>query len=260
MDNQADSAIPGPRPPALPGDNPGSGVNYLLRGFSLLKAPEIRLYVIVPLIFNILIYALFMAWSLNKIGTWIDQLLGYIPEWLSFISWLLWPLFVLILLIMLIYTFTFVANLIASPFNGFLAEKVERLKGTKPPADNFTLRTMLMLVPHSLYREVAKLLLYLPWMIGIGILTLIPLLQVAAPVLWFILGAWVMAIQYVDYPMDNHGINLKIMKQKLGEKRLTAMGFGTAVMAGTLIPGLNLLIMPAAICGATLFWIEQLQD
>ncbi len=48
-----------------------------------------------------------------------------LPDWLSFLSYILWPLFVALLVLMVFFTFTLVANIIAAPFNGFLAEKVE---------------------------------------------------------------------------------------------------------------------------------------
>ncbi len=48
-----------------------------------------------------------------------------LPAWASFVEWLLWPLFVLLLLAIIFFTFTMLPNLVAAPFNGFLAEKVE---------------------------------------------------------------------------------------------------------------------------------------
>ena len=38
---------------------------------------------------------------------------------------MLWPLFVVLVVLMVFFTFTMLANIIAAPFNGFLAEKVE---------------------------------------------------------------------------------------------------------------------------------------
>lgn len=50
-----------------------------------------------------------------------------LPNWLHWLDWLLWPIVVLALLIIVFYSFTLVANLIASPFNGILAEKAEAI-------------------------------------------------------------------------------------------------------------------------------------
>ena len=49
------------------------------------------------------------------------------------------------------------------------------------------------------------------------------------------------------------------MKHAIASKRLTSLGFGAGVMAGTMIPVVNFIIMPAAICGATVYWVEELK-
>ena len=37
------------------------------------------------------------------------------------------------------------------------------------------------------------------------LLQFVPLLNVVAPVLLFLFGAWMFALEYLDYPMGNHG-------------------------------------------------------
>ena len=51
--------------------------------------------------------------------------------------------------------------------------------------------------------------------------------------------------QYIDYPADNH------------KKRWQSLGFGGIVYLVLLIPVVNLLMMPAAVAGATLFWVRE---
>ena len=71
-------------------------------------------------------------------------------------------------------------------------------------------------VPRTFGREWTKLKYYLPKAIGCLILFLIPVVgQTLAPVLWFLLSAWMMAIQYVDYPFDNHKIGFITMRDAL---------------------------------------------
>ena len=47
--------------------------------------------------------------------------------WLDWLRYLLWPLFVLTAVLLVFYTFSLLTNLIAAPFNGLLAEAVEKL-------------------------------------------------------------------------------------------------------------------------------------
>ena len=40
---------------------------------------------------------------------------------------------------------------------------------------------------------------------------------------------------------------------------LLALGFGGAVMVATAIPLVNFLVIPAAVAGATVLWVERLE-
>lgn len=236
-----------------------TGADYLFKGFHLITQPGLRLFVLIPLLINISIFSLLMWLSVQQFAEWIDSLLGAIPSWLDFLRWVLWPLAIIFLLATVTYCFSIVANFIASPFNGLLAEKVEeRLSGD--PIDGpqgFT--QLLLIIPKSLGREVQKLLFYIPLALIALIITFIPLVNVISPIVWFLLGSWMMAIQYVDYPMDNNQLSFKAVKTTVAAKKLTSGGFGMLVMAGTMTPIINFVIMPAAICGATAYWVEELK-
>lgn len=113
-------------------------------------------------------------------------------------------------------------------------------------------------MPRVLAREWRKLLYILPKAIGLFLLLLIPALgQTVGPVLWFIFTAWMLAIQYCDYPFDNHKIPFNDMRYKLKQKQGKAYSFGVLVSVFTTIPILNLIVMPVAICGATAMWVVE---
>lgn len=60
--------------------------------------------------------------------------MSYVPDWLQWLSYLLWPLAVISVLLVFGYFFSTIANWIAAPFNGLLAEQLEaRLTGATPP-------------------------------------------------------------------------------------------------------------------------------
>ena len=90
------------------------------------------------------------------------------------------------------------------------------------------------------------------------ILFLIPVVgQTLAPVLWFLFSAWMMAIQYVDYPFDNHKIDFITMRDALKQRRGKCLSFGALVTLFSAIPVVNLFVMPVAICGATAMWVDH---
>lgn len=236
--------------------NPARGAGYLLRGAAMLPQPGIRHFVLVPLLVNILLFAGAIWLLVAQFGVWVDYWLGFLPDWADFMSWLFWPLFALLVLVGVYYGFAIVANLIAAPFNGFLAEKVEKqLRGA--PVTDEGWAAVLAMIPRALQRELHKLAYYLPRFLLILVITFIPGVNLVAPLLWFLFGAWMMSIQYCDYPMDNNRVSFAQMKQLMKARRVTSIGFGGLVQLGMLVPVINLILMPAAVVGATIFWVEE---
>lgn len=108
-----------------------------------------------------------------------------------------------------------------------------------------------------IHRELVRLGYYLPRALLILVLSFIPVINIAAPVLWFVFASWMMVIQYCDYAFDNHKISFPDMKNRLGKDRLFNLPFGALVSLLTMIPIINLFIMPAAVCGATAMWVDR---
>ncbi len=234
------------------------GVGYLVQGAKMLGHPALRLFVIVPLAVNILIFGSLIGFGLSYLTELMDRALASIPEWLSFIEWILWPLIWLTLSLVTGYLFTAVALIIASPFNGLLAEKAEELVTGQPVQGPEGLTQALLLVPRGIFRELSKLMYYVPMAAFVLLLSFIPVLNTVAPVLWFLLGAWMMSIQFVDYPMDNHQLSFADVKEAVRSRRLSSMGFGGAVALCASIPLVNFFVVPAAVVGATLLWCREL--
>ncbi len=192
--------------------------------------------------------------ALSQLDVWIPTLMSYVPDWLQWLSYLLWPLAVISVLLVFGYFFSTIANWIAAPFNGLLAEQLEaRLTGATPPDTGIF--GIMKDVPRIMKRESQKFAWYLPRAIVLLILYLIPGIgQTVAPVLWFLFSAWMLAIQYCDYPFDNHKVPFKEMRTALRTRKITNMQFGALTSLFTMIPLLNLFIMPVAVCGATAMW------
>ncbi|MCW8332656.1 sulfate transporter CysZ [Vibrio paucivorans] len=237
-----------------------TGFGYFFYGIELALAPGIRRFVLMPLLANIVLVGGALFYLFSNMGVWIDQLMGQLPEFLSWLSYLLWPLVVITILGTFSYFFSTLANFIAAPFNGLLAEKVEeKLVGNRINDDS--LFDTLKDTPRIMAREWRKLVYVLPKAIGLFLLLLIPALgQTVGPILWFIFTAWILAIQYCDYPFDNHKVSFNDMRYKLKQKQSKAYGFGALVALFTTIPVLNLIIMPVAVCGATAMWVAEFKD
>jgi len=237
--------------------NLARGAGYLARGARLLGHPSLRLFVLVPLAINVVIFGSLIGVGFSYIDDLMDAMLARIPAWLEFIEWILWPLIVITASLITGYLFTSVALIIASPFNALLAEKAEELiTGQRVDAQE-GLGAALLAIPRGVLREITKLLYYLPMALFVLLLSFIPGVGAIA---WLLLGAWMMSIQFVDYPMDNHHMSFADVKAAVRSRRLSSMGFGGLVALCTSVPLVNFFVVPAAVVGATLLWCEELDQ
>ncbi len=233
-----------------------TGLHYLANGLALITKPGIKRYVFIPLIINIILFIgmFFIAkYYFLELNQWILHLL---PSWLQWLSYVLWVIFFIGFFLMIIYTFVIIANIIASPFNSLLSEKIEHyLTGhTLPPQ---SIWASLKDIPRVISRQLAIIGYSLPRAIVLLVLFFIPFIQLAAPFIWFIFSAWLMTLQYIDYPTDNHKIPFKEVRSQLFQKKGLSLSFGLGVLICSMIPVLNFIIMPAAVAGATQMWVEQ---
>jgi len=226
-----------------------------MEGFRLIRRPGLRRFVLVPLLVNILLFGGLLWAAVGWVQAASRYLMGYLPDWLDWLSILLWPLFVTLALLLVFYTFSTVANFIASPFNGLLAEAVEKqLRGEV--LETGWMDVVRDIVP-SLMSELRKLVYFLLRAVPLGILFLIPGPNIAAPFLWLLFSAWMLTIQYIDYPMANHRLFFNEQRRRLRMRPLLALGFGATALLFTLVPVINFLVMPVAVAGATALWAKE---
>lgn len=237
------------------------GASAFIEGFKLLARPGLRIFVVVPLLVNVVLFSALIYFAMDQFDDWVQIALNWLPNWLSFLNWIMWPLFAAMIIIILFFSFTIVANLIAAPFNGLLSEVCERQLykdlGESQEEVPFGWKEISLLIPRTLAREVTKLIYIAPRALLLFLFSLIPGLNVIAPILWALFGAWIMAIQYIDYPADNNQMKFNTMLSALKHRRWMSIGFGGCVSLLMLVPIVNLLIMPAAVTGATRLWVFE---
>ncbi len=238
------------------------GASALGHGFGLINRRGVRPFVIVPLVLNTVVFVALIWLSADYFQHLLHSIMSHIPSWLSWLSWLLWVLFGGLVALTLFYSFSLLANLLGSPFNGYLSARVERdLTGRPPEAPP---GNPLVEVAAALGGELRKLGYFAVLALGVIVLSVaiffIPGLNLFSPLiplLWFAFGAWTLALEYSDYPLGNRGMGFTRQRILLRRYRARALGFGAAATLATLIPGVNLLVMPAAVAGATLLWMPE---
>ncbi len=231
------------------------GFGYVVTGLSLITQKGIRPFVVVPLLINIVLFSGGIWLATSQFEYWKARLL---PSWLSWLEWLLWPIFILLILFIVFYVFSIVANLIAAPFNSVLAERVEARLNGLPVPEFAGYKSVPGLIARTFKSEISKLWYMGKWFILLLILTVIPGVNVIAPVAWTLFGAWMLAIEYADYPMGNHNLFFKEELAALKKNRPEALGFGWLLSILTAIPVINFLVMPVGVAGGTALWVRKL--
>jgi len=234
-----------------------TGTQGLARAMRLLNQPGVRIYVIVPLSINLLLFGGLVFYGYNQFVPFVEWLMSFVPEFFAFLEWLIWLFFGALAAITVFFAFTPVANIIAAPFNALMAEKIESHLTGIPVSSDVSFARMAL---DAIGSQLRKLVYILLWAIGLFLVSLIPVINLISPVLWVVFGSWLLSLEYFDYPLGNHDIVFDEQKRLLRERRGIALGFGGSVMIMTSIPVVNFIAMPVAVAGATLLWVEQFQS
>ncbi|GIE97903.1 EI24 domain-containing protein [Paractinoplanes rishiriensis] len=149
-----------------------------------------------------------------------------------------------------VLTFTAVTLLIGDPFYERISERIEDRFGGVPNA-----------VEVRFWPSLGRSLVDSLRLIGLSVLIGIPLFllgfvpvigQTVIPVLGATVAGWLLAVELSGVPFQRRGQRLRQRRHALWTQRPLVLGFGVAVFCCFLIPLGAILLMPAAVAGATL--------
>ncbi|MGK2942898.1 MAG: sulfate transporter CysZ [Immundisolibacter sp.] len=229
---------------------PMSGPRCLWLGFARLFDRRWRSLVLAPLAINALLFGAGSVWAAGRVRSAVQSLQNALPGWLDWLAFLAWPLFGLVLLLVFVYAFTALANLIGAPFNAVLAARV---LGEAPVSGGGWLGE----ATRAVANELRKLAYFLVRVVPLGLLLWVPGVNLFAGPIWVLLGAWLLALEYLDYPLANRGLDFRAVRRSAGGMPLRTLGFGGSVLLLGMLPVVNLLLMPAAVIGACLLVRDQ---
>jgi len=248
-----------------------NGTRYVAQGFDLAKKPGIRPYMMVPLIVNIIFFSVagYLAiGGINDLSEYLRVEPDFGWQWVNTLieatvdtfRWLLIVLAILFLLFFLGSIFTMMTHLLISPFIGLMGEKVEgELRETRFPDESIA-----RIAGRTIKREFHKFRYWAIRALGWGLLALllgfIPVIGAAGAIIWYVFGAWILAMQYIDVPADNNGVPFEEVLAMMRKHRSEVMGFGGVIMLLTATPIVNLFIIPVAVAGGVAFWVGRLEN
>lgn len=239
---------------------------YPLRGARLIyrEHPELARYWVPPIVLAALAMtaagwlvlehrdALFGAlWPAAHAGDgWLDALLRGARSVARFIATALALVLACVLAL-------FAAQLAAAPFHDALSHAVEALRaGDSPQA------TRLADIARDALRSVqlvlVKLAIYVAWMVPLWIFGwAVPVVgPVVQAVLGFALTVAFLALDHVDWAAARHGLRVRERMRLLTAYPAPLLAFGACVWCFVLIPIVNLFLVPAAVAGGTLLFID----
>lgn len=232
------------------------GGNFLISGLKLIFSKGLKRFILVPICINSILFVFIIGFAAINLWNYFYSVAEGFPVWAIYsVGMLIFFIYSILSVLITATLFVFVTNFVAAPFYGLLAEKTEKLLTGKNNSASFGFKEVFLIIPRTIGREITKLLSFLPWIALGGFAFIFPLLMPLAPIIWFIIMAWILAIQYTDYTPDNHGKNFAKTKILLKKEPITIIGFGIVTSFLITIPILNLLVPPAAVVGGCKLWL-----
>jgi len=217
----------------------------------ILKNPSLLVLSILPVMLTFFLY----WFSLPQIMEWSDLwLTGWFQgrgletsgillqtvQWIAAIG----------LLFFSVLTFAYVAILLATPLNDFLAERTEKFaQPPLPPLDAPTLKQRFSLIWTDLVKTI--------FCMGLSLIALlfswIPILNVFA----FVMITLLISLQFLSYPQTRRGMGVKTSIAFTLRSFSSSFGFGLATTFLMAIPMASPLVLPLAVVGGTMLFAKK---
>jgi CysZ protein len=242
-----------------------SGLRYPWRGarFVYVEHPELARFWIPPIVVTLALLVV-VGWAAIGLHSDVTEWLwaapsgsGWLPSVERFAQRVLGWLVAVVMLGLGVVLVALGSSVIAAPFNDALSEAVESAYLARRSLP-FDIGRVVRDVIRTVGLELLKLGVYAAVMlplfaIGLAAPVIGPILQATVG---FGLTALFFAVDYVDWPASRRDLSAA-QRIRWAFAHLRAMlGLGTGVWLLLFVPLLNLLFMPAAVAGATLFFLD----
>jgi CysZ protein len=232
-----------------------TGAGLLGRGLQLvLRSPRLLGLGLLPALISGILYVLALVVLVHFLPDLARTVTGFAGDWASGLRDLLEVLAGIAILgvavLLGILAYTAVTLAIGDPFYERISELVEHRFGGVPDAVEVGFWPALL---RSIVDSIRLISLSIVIGIPLFLIGLIPAVgQVVSPVLGALAGGWLLAVELTGVAFQRRGQRLRQRRRVLRAHRPITLGFGVAVFLCFLIPLGAILLMPAAIAGATL--------
>ena len=232
-----------------------TGLKFLLRGLGMYaRSPRLMFLGLIPavisgvLLVGALVALIYFADDLASLMT------PYAQHWSGGVRDTLRALIVVALVVVVvvlaILLYTALTLLIGEPFYEAISQRVEERLGGVPDEVHVPMGRMIV---HSTVDSIRLFLFAALAGVPLFLGGLIPVFgETAVPVMTAVFGGWVLALELTGVPFERRGLRFVQRRAVLRQRRSLAIGFGLATFVCFLIPLGAVIVMPAAVAGATL--------
>lgn len=240
-----------------------AGAVLLFRGLGMvLSRPKLfALGMLPPVITSVLMVAGLIALGLN-LDTIVAALTGFTQQWGTageVVRGVLAVVLFLAAFLVMVLTFTAITLAVGDPVYQRISRRVDSSLGTLPPEPD---EPVTAAVSRSVSQTAATVGLSVLAAIGCFLVGLIPVVgAVLAATASALLGGRLMVRELTGPAFERRGL-LRTAERRpvLGGHRALAMGFGVPAFWLLSIPGVAVLVFPAAVAGATLLVRRMLDE
>lgn len=240
-----------------------TGVSFLLRGFATWRtAPGLMVLGMVPaLVVGIVLVGGFLALGFNLeaiAGAATPFTNGWDEPYRTATRLVTGLALLVVAFLIVVFAFTTITLIVGAPFYEKIWRHVESRYGEVPHESiRGFWRTFGKGLGDGLRMFIPTVLLGIP----LFLLGLVPLVgQVLVPLVGAFIGGWYLSLELVGLAFDARGYSLKQRRTALKALRPMTLGFGVATYLVFLIPGGAVIVMPAAVAGATLLARRELGE
>ncbi|HEY0696760.1 MAG TPA: EI24 domain-containing protein [Micromonospora sp.] len=232
-----------------------AGVGLLFRGLATYgRSPGLVLLGLVPAVISFALFATAFGALIYFADDLAELVTPFADDWsrpaAGFVRLLAGLALVGVGGLLCVLTFTAVTLLIGDPFYEKISEQVDdRFGGVPGEVEVGFWRSLRRSAVDSLRLVVKSVLVGVPLFVA-GFIPVVG--QFVVPVIGVAVGGWFLVMELVGVPFYRRGLRLADRRRVLRANRPLALGFGVTVFLCFLIPLGAVLLMPAAVAGATL--------
>lgn len=223
-------------------------------GKLIVGKPKLLLWSALPIVLTLALSIWGVAWVKAKLvamsATWLAAQ-GYAPD--SFAVQAAMVLLQIVLFVVAAVSFSFLAGVVASPFNDFLAETAEPYAKPGLPALRPE-QTSVAWKIRAVWIDIVKTAVVTTVQIGLVFIGVLAFWLPGLNMIPFAIALWLMTFQFVSYPQTRRGEGFGVSVRFLMRHFFASLGFGSAVGILFAIPILSAFAFPLAVVGGTLLY------